>query len=275
MGALPVIASAGVIDPGTNFASLDDANTEADAFLQSDVALGGVTYGYGGLLSWEVDSTPHLAQQQFFVRSGNEAERPLGALTRSWAATSDGDQDAGDERLVVEYLDQAQRFKVLLDYTFAGGTAGSNRSSFSLLVMVTNLTDGVLPLTLFQYTDLDVGATTNNDTVQLMNVNTVRQQDSSPFLVETVTTAAPDTWALLPYGQTVDLLRDNVMDDLPSAIGPFTGDATWAAQWNTQIAPGGVYQVAQGTRLVPVPEPATMALLSLGVVALLQRRRTA
>jgi hypothetical protein len=52
----------------------------------------------------------------------------------------------------------------------------------------------------------------------------------------------------------------------------FTGDATYAYQWNQNLAPGGSFSMSTD-RLVAVPEPGSMIALGFGAAALLARRR--
>jgi len=78
---------------------------------------------------------------------------------------------------------------------------------------------------------------------------------------------------------TGDVLWQALMDDAAMEFANLdsdwaTGDVEWGIQWNFTLAPGEVASVAKTMFVgVPIPEPMTMTLLTLGGLAMLRRRK--
>jgi hypothetical protein len=92
---------------------------------------------------------------------------------------------------------------------------------------------------------------------------------------ETVHTPVAAHQEAEPFPVTINKLDNGVnpvtlADD--SGAGP--GDITWAYQWTPNIGVGGSYIISKDmAATVVVPEPGALALLSVGLVGLIRRRR--
>jgi len=93
-------------------------------------------------------------------------------------------------------------------------------------------------------------------------------------LTETVATPAPDHHEGNIFPNTLVSLGDGaptLLSDLPAVggatLGP--GDMTWAFQWDRTVGPGGSFTISKDKMLsVAIPEPSTLVLALLGLLAL-------
>ncbi len=234
------------------------------------------TSQHAGMYSWKVDGVDQFYKdsqttgtQWFWYRVGDQdQEQPLDNLTLA--------DEFGTSRCVgIVYHDAAKNFDVEIDYTLNGGQAGSGVSHIIESISVFNYGQESLDFHFFQYTDLDIDATAGDDMAVHTNNNTIRQTDPYHYFNETVVTPVPNHWEITPYATTLNKLNDGVastLSDTNSMVGP--GDATWAFEWDVVIAPnGGTFQISKGKGIETAPEPATIALLALGGLSLLRRKK--
>jgi hypothetical protein len=75
---------------------------------------------------------------------------------------------------------------------------------------------------------------------------------------------------------TLNKLDDRFATTLNGSVGPVTGDAVWAFQWDVLIDPDSSFSIDinKSVYVTPVPEPTGIALFSLAVILLgIARRR--
>ncbi len=267
--ALAFVFAVGVSTAGATVFTLIDENSSVEID----------TSGQSGMYDWYVDGVSALQQQWFWYRdntSGMTRELSLDNLTLDLAGVSDTDFDGDDDNLFVRYDNStstsAATFQVEINYRLAGGSAGSAASDVAETITINNLTNSALDFSFFQYSNFDLGDA-GGDTAYMANPNTVTQYDSNVFLSETVVTPVATNWEIDHYSNTLNKLEDDLVTNLSNGTSPFTGDATWAFQWDVIIGGLGSFQISKDKNIRSVPEPATLFLLGTGLLGLAGYRK--
>jgi hypothetical protein len=225
-----------------------------------------------GMFLWSVDGVEQLHQQWFWFRKGNDPEASIDTLTFVGSVISNTDGRPGDDTLFLQY--SGPGFVIGIQYSLVGGPTGSRVSDITEGIAIDNTGDQVLDFHFFQYTDLDLTNTPDDDTATLLNANTVGQTDPFTSITETVITPPPSHFEIAFVFATRDKLNDGVattLSDTALTLGP--GNVTWSFQWDASISPGGSFLISKDKNffvLEPsrqiVVEPATLLLLGLGLL---------
>ena len=152
---------------------------------------------------------------------------------------------------------------------------GVNTGQVLQTMTVTNTTAQSIVLNLFNYTDYDVNATAGLDSAVSLGAGQIKVTDSAnPAWDLRFNASAPNAFQVTSFATLRGLLTNTAINNLDSTGLPFgPGDFTGGYQWTLQMAPGQQMTVTE--TLAAVPEPGTMAVLGLGALALLRRRRKA
>jgi hypothetical protein len=228
------------------------------------------------MVNWTVDGVNQLFQQWFWYRIGSTGpEYALNTLPLLGAKLSDANFNPGNDTLVMKYADATNHFEATITYSLNGGLLGSHQSDVGEQIQIHN-TSSTTPLDLhfFQYSDFDLSNTLNDDTVNVLSNNVVRQTDPTVTVEETVVTPPATHHAVGLFPSVFNLLNDASPTTLDDSNGPLTGDVSYALEWDTTVAPNGSYLISKDKNITSiVPEPATLALLAASTLFLFPRRR--
>lgn len=221
-----------------------------------------------GMWDWTVDGTSHLFEQWFYYRIGetdptNTPAVPISALTIGTEIATDTNGSGSFNNLFVRYLGTG--FNIEVNFTLDGAQTGTDASDIAEQISINNTGSGSLEFHFFQYTDFDLSGTSSDDTVEHLNNVHFRQYDPAYVSGEVVSIQIPSHWQAGAYPSVLDRITDGY--DLLDAGAPYTGDATFAWQWDANIAAGGTYQISKDKNIHPqISEPSILLLLGSGLV---------
>jgi hypothetical protein len=257
----------------------------AQAYQLSDLNSVATINGSGanaGMNSWSVEGQNQLASQWFYYRTGSvNANAPISSL----GLLSETQSDA--RTLSLTYGNTQSPFTVEVDYTMKGGAFGSGTADIGEMITIQNNGSSALDFHFFQYCNFVLGGPgIANDLQIVKNPATgksfLAEQTSSGValneLADAETVVVPG--AVRAEADTGNNTLTRILGgayNLNNNLGPMNGDVTWAFQWDMSIAQGSTYIISKDlniTGVALVPEPATLGLISLGLVALGFRRRS-
>lgn len=231
-----------------------------------------------GMFNWTVDGQNVLAQQWFWFRVGANAEAPINTISAPTITTPNA------RTLYTSYFNGS--YGVNVDYQLTGFSAGSGYSDIAETITITNATATPIDFHFFQYSDFDLGGPGADQVAISINsnplspffglYNTATQVDPFAGLTETVITPGANHGEVANWSATLTKLNNGVADTLNDVNGPVgPGDVTWAFQWDFTLPAGGSLGISKDKLLhiTLVPEPSSLALVGLGAMAVLLRRK--
>lgn len=251
-------------------AALASLVASAQTFTLTDGgALARINATTGTMDDFEVGGTDHVFAHTYYLRNGD-----AGTGIGLGAFTLDSASQPATNFLQLVYSNAT--FRIQVRYLLTGAISQGDMAES---IVVTNISGQAASLRLFQYADWDMAGTSANDTVTRTNSSTMTQTDG-------VMTASMGIHGGTPIPDFTELgvfpsIRNDITTTngyfLDTAIGngigdSFTGDATYAYQWNRNLSAGAQFSLSTD-KVLAVPEPASMFALGLGGAALLARMR--
>ena len=271
----------------TNAQLLNLTDESASVTIQAD--------SQAGVFAWNVSGIDHLAKEWWWLQVGGN-RFSVDALP---VATSTPDLN----KAITTYTDAANGYTVEISYELTGSDFASGQSLLKESVSIQNTSGSPLDISLFMYSDFDLGGTASGDTASLFGIN------DSDFIfgdtkgwVEASQTDGLNSHGIIVNGfpllgeldifantlNKLNLTTDPLNADASIVLAPTAGnptvsefgpqgpaDMTYAFQWDFNIAAGdgdGI-GVDKSLDVTPIPEPATAALGLLALAALFRARR--
>ncbi len=217
-----------------------------------------------GLNSWAVDEVNHAFQQWYWFRIGEGAERSIDTI-----GSPEVFQPAANS-VNIAYAND--RLAIDLSFTLIGGGSGSRTADIAEIVRVRNLTNAPIEFHLFEYDDFDASGTFDDDRATLLNSSTVRLFDDLTR-IDVGAVPIPDRWQISAVPDIFELLEDGGPTSLTNSTsfgGP--GDMAFAFQWDRTLDAGGTFLLSKNKLVTPVPEPAGLLAMGIGLSWLRCRR---
>jgi hypothetical protein len=251
---------------------------------------------------WEVDGVQHMRELSNWYRisrigntSVSNPETPA-HLAHSQPIVTEF--YSAPNSMTVVYTDH-DLFTMEITFTLLGGAPNSGYSSMGECVRITNITDTtrsvpeLLGFHFYEYMDLDLDDTPDDDEIEFVNPSQVRQVDLTTGTVFNGHFGA-DRYELAFYDTTLDKLTDGGPSNLshlastwPLGAGPVgplnpppsdPPNVTWAAQFDFTgtnpprpfILPGQTVEICKVCEIqMLIPEPASSTIAIVGIAALL------
>jgi hypothetical protein len=236
--------------------------------------------GLSGMNQWTINNENQLKQQWFWFGLDSSPQNPLNTMPQVNVINPLANFASAT------YTDPVRNFSIMIDYTLHGGaTTGTDYTSdITENIKIVNNSANNLSIRFYQYSDFNLANNPSGDSVSISQsgifFTKATQTQGASRVSETIdipladgaeaglTTDVPNTLAKLNSGSLY-----NLNNNLTAGVG----DATWALQWNFNIAAGQSQDVVKDKRLdiTPIPEPSIFGLAALGLVAVISRRRSA
>jgi len=254
------------------------AQTNAQIYTMTD-ANSSATVNVGsqaGMDNWTVDGQNELAQQWFWLTLGNGAPTAINNINAASVVQP-------SSRLL-ETTYASSGYSVEVDYLLKGGQTGSGQSDIGESISLNNTSASPLTFHFYQYSDFNLYGAGTQDTGQLgrnlsgkYNLADVENTvgNLTTVISETVATPGANHGEVELPGVTLGKLTGSGPVTLAdnSSAGP--GEVTWAFEWDVTIQPGGSFLISKDKSIdrLFIPEPSSLALLSLGMALCVLRKR--
>lgn len=219
------------------------------------------------VVSWLMaDFSSHVRRHSWYFRDGDGV-----------VASSIGDIGVPTETFFgtqgAEFVYSNNDLTVTLNYFLQ---ANSNGTAAQLVEQVTFETNFGIDLRLFQYSNYNLSNNGADDFATRLNSSTIAQFDSE-YSATTGATPIPDFSEIDAPSTLRQSIEGTAGYYLSTAAGDgigetVNGDVAFAYQWNRNLSAGQSF-VMSTNKVAAVPEPATLAVLGLGALALLRRRK--
>jgi hypothetical protein len=209
-----------------------------------------------------------------WVGLGGAAPESLNNLTNSFLFHSGG---------VMNTTYTGAGYTVGLEVTLTGGSAHSGTATMAEILTFNNTSDATETAHLYDYADFAVNGLTNNQlTLSGTPVNTADTIGTGGTDANVSVTGNPNHYQV-GTGSTIlnELNSGSAVTLSDGSVGPITGNANFAMEWDPTVDAGGTFQISidktitNGAQpLVPLPSGAYSAaalLAALGGVSLARK----
>jgi hypothetical protein len=238
-----------------------------DADISGATVRTGATGG-GNVTFTDQGSSDQLFQQWWWYRVN-------GVDSREFALSNLTGKTVSGNHMVLNYA-ETEGFSAAVDYTLTNQGANALLTA-TVFITNTSTSGSQLNMSFFDYFDFDMNTSGGDDSATLVSDNPalrMRIGDSGGPMSAEYRAIDGVAYQVATYSTIRTFLADASTNNLNSTGLPFgPGDFTGANQWNFTLNPNEQIAIQTSMVLTPVPEPATMAVLGLGALALIRRRR--
>jgi hypothetical protein len=227
--------------------------------------------GGAGMNNWSVLGQNQLMQQWFWYRTDDNVAHPINSIGGLTYHTYTGLNGTANE---LDATYQNSQLSIEIDYVLSGGGVGTGNADMTETITARNLSGSQLNLNFYEYSYFDLLQSGNNNITIFGDSNSgydhVLQTSGSTAIQEGIISPNANYAEAANYSQTLDELNNQPGLLLNGNTSAGAGDVTWAFQWDQNIAPGGELDIFKDKNLSisMVPEPSTMAIITLGAGAL-------
>jgi len=229
------------------------------------------TTNQSGMFNWVVDGQNVLNQQWFWIGVNNSAPISIDRIgtTTSSMPTSQ----------LLDTTNANANYSVQVDYLLTGAPHGSGQSDIGESIRIANTSSNAQTFHFYEYSQFNLAGGPNS--IQLgKNLKGYfdladQENGAGTSLSETVATPGAQEGEAAPFNLTLAKLNNGVnpvtLNDNMTA-GP--GNVTWAFQWDITLAAGTDFLISKdkSVQVALIPEPASLSLISLGLLALAVRK---
>lgn len=227
------------------------------------------------ITSWKVNGTEEVGRKWYYWRTSGASEVALSSFTQTSLTPSNNNANPGDDKLVAVWT--ASNFRATVTFTLTGGQAGGLGATLGESFYFQKIGGGPLDCHLFAYDDFNLGGAGFGNTLAMPTTSSAAVAAAGGQSIAVTYDAASSFRQTGLAGDSPGILgglTDAAISTLTNSTLAVSGDTVGAFQWDFRITPMASKTI-NGSNVMVTPEPATMALLACGGVALLLRRKRA
>lgn len=215
-----------------------------------------------GVYEWLVDGVNHINQNSYWFRIGNGDITPITALG---APTIMPMLD-----MMCDVLYSGDLFDVQISYMLMGAAENSGQSDIAQIVSITNKSEDIIDLHLYEYLNLDLNGMSSGQTGDMNDSTFTQTLGTTESMLSLLT--IPD---LIEVGDAATLLGKLGSNGTFVDNAHYEGDVACVFQWDVLLNES--WMMSQDNALfggAAVPEHSTLVALAgmIGLVPLIRRR---
>jgi hypothetical protein len=231
-----------------------------------------------GLSDWTVNGVNQLEQQWFYYSIGSGPVESINTLAPWSTPVLGGNAAFGvmlNTNLSETYASSA--LSVQTTVKLVGGSSGSGSSTLDTSIVINNLTGTNETLHFYQYSDFGLGGVTGGQNVQFAGTifpYSVTQTGLGGPLVGSITSVSGglsdsvEEIAGIVDGNQFGLKNGNSAPAFGGPLSAGTGDVDYAYEIDVNLAASGAGSAVTIGEIQAVPEPSSITLILLGMIAL-------